>query len=324
MCGDEIGRDVAMNFPRAAFSLAEVMVSSMIASVMMLGLTAMLYLPVRAMLMIDDAVASRDRAEAVFAILRKPVELCGYGMPHSPGNYRASFGIKREPFDWQGPISVHPSGKDAELKENRVCKIVYAERSRIRTTESASTSGDIVVLRTTGIPSKMGTDVSVGGYRYDTNNWILFGGMTPVCVPVSLYAPPRKLGNNSAVLPIKAYRYSPGAAAFHIPENDEIFYVRVLECSVMKGRDGDSVFATNDHSGASWQPRVDGVIDVRFELEGRLLRIFALTRGETRYEREVTPGAPPEWPERYAGDIPKWARHYALYADSAAFELKNY
>jgi hypothetical protein len=114
-----------------------------------------------------------------------------------------------------------------------------------------------------------------------------------------------------------------GGEKISIPENDQIFNLRALECEV-RTRGDDLALLTNDHSGSGWQPRVEGVIDIRFELEeyGRILRVLTLTRGKHRYPYVVTRNIP-GWPEEYSADIPASARHYMLMANEASFALKN-
>ena len=110
-----------------------------------------------------------------------------------------------------------------------------------------------------------------------------------------------------------------------IPENDELFYLRAMECTIMK-RDDDFAFVTNDYTGSGWQPRVTGVVDVRFELDGsgRLLNVMTLTRGKWRHDEIITKGTPQGWPAKYSSSIPEEARHYRLMTNRAAFALKNF
>jgi hypothetical protein len=289
-----------------------------------MGLVFVIYLPIRIIQYTDDINAAQTRAEMVFSILRNPLEQCGYGMPKEDEAYRKSFGASGAPFNWPGPISVSASKTALWTREKGVCKIAYGVGTKIRTLESSVISGDRMEVRATGVPGmlegKAGDDYS----QNIVKNWILAGAMMPDYRPMIQYAPPKKLLESGVIMSFRMNSPSAGSETF-IPENDELFYFRAMECTVMK-RDDDYAFVTNDYTGSGWQPRVTGVIDVRFELDGngRLLRVMTLTRGKQRHDEIITRGNPQGWPERYSSTIPEDARHYRLMTSQASFALKNF
>jgi len=305
-----------------AFSLAELLVASLLASILLLGLAATIYLPIKAMRQATDIDTAQSRAEMIFSILRNPLEQCGYGLPKSVSDYGASFKSSVPPFNWPGALSIGDASYSTGPKGNGRCRITYAVRSKIRTLSQSGTSSDRLEVRTTGVPSKLAGESDEDYKENNVANWIVLGAMMPYCLPARQYTKPTQLDDGSVVLRFILNKQSDDN--IFVPENDELFYLRAMECMVMKTED-DSIFATKDHSGSGWQPRVDGVVDIRFEMEedGKLLRVFTLTRGNNRYPRIVTRGAPSGWPERYALSIPEEARHYRLIAGSASFSMKN-
>jgi hypothetical protein len=146
--------------------------------------------------------------------------------------------------------------------------------------------------------------------------------MMPRCVP-AMYTGRSTDAKGTAYLSFKFKKLD--SEPMSIPENDEIFGIRALECEVRKRNDDFALF-TNDQTGSGWQPRVNGVIDIRFALDrkNRLVTVETLTRGAHRYENTVTSDALEEWRKKYGGDIPEESRHYRLASNTAVFELKNF
>jgi hypothetical protein len=268
----------------------------------------------------------------VFAILRQPLEQCGYGMPKDHQGFSSSFNIiNAAPFNWDGAISTAPTYVN-EIRENGSCMIMYAVSSNIRVKAEAAASGDKIEVVATGTPHLLQHAYALDETE-SVKNWALFGAMLPDCYPLRLYSAPKAtLGGTS--LYFDWNKPASSDVRILIPENDELFYLRAMKCSVFKrtygkneGGDGiDYFFYTFDHLGTGWQPRVNGVIDVRFEIDpgGRLVRVRTLTRGDKRHNNKVSPQIPDGWPEKYAKIIPDDARHYVLLARSASFELKNF
>ncbi|MDR3279558.1 MAG: hypothetical protein LBT23_03505 [Synergistaceae bacterium] len=297
----------------------ELMISSLLTSMLLLGLAASIYLILQITRSIEDLNYAQSRAEMVLAILRQPAEHCGYGLPKSAEKYRNAFDGRTSPFSWNGPLTIDAMNG----KENAVCKIAYAVRTFVRTMDETEISEYTVKLHVASVPSSIGYENELK--TDDINDWLLFGAMLPDCWPVRVWGRPEIQPDGSAKLPVKLNTSLPDGDKAMIPENDELFALRAMECKVLK-KNEDYVFTTNDYTGSGAQPRVEGVIDVRFDLGGggRLLKVSILTRGKWRHDGIVTDGIPKGWPEKYATAIPEAARHYRLVANQASFELKNF
>jgi type II secretory pathway pseudopilin PulG len=306
-----------------AFSLVELLVSSVIASMLLFGLSGTIYLPIRLMRYTDDNDAALSRAEMVFSILRTPLEYSGYGLPKDEMVYREYFGISASPFNWPGPLSVSLSDRlDTGRRENASCKIAYATETKCRTLSQEVVSGDKFTVAANGTPASLLADAKDANIETMTQNWFVFGAMMPRCLPARYTG--RSVGAGG--ITYLSFKFKKSASEqVSIPENDEIFGLRALECEVRK-RDDDLALFTNDHTGSGWQPRVDGIIDIRFafDRENRLVTVETLTRGSHRYEDAITSEALEKWLEKYGGVIPEEARHYRLASNAAVFELKNF
>ncbi|MDR3333129.1 MAG: prepilin-type N-terminal cleavage/methylation domain-containing protein [Synergistaceae bacterium] len=311
---------------RRGFSFIELSIAILVSTILMTAIaTALTYLAASTRIVLDSD-AALTRAETVFAILRHPAEHCGYGMPKEPEKYKLAFNSgATQPFTWEGPISVtyNTVGRPARLSAR--CRLVYGIATNIRTNEERKTSDPQLTppLTLNGNPSRLDV-VSSGAKPASTKNWLLFGSMLPECYPLWLSGPPQGYALGT-LLPLKWVEPLAEDIEILIPENDEAFYLQAMECEADTYTAGDFVFFTNDHTGSGRQPRVFGVIDARFELAAgnRLLRVFLITRGNFRYENEISTQPPRGWPDRFPTNITDEARHYKLYMYTASFELKN-
>ena len=309
---------------KRAVCLAEVLAALLIIPVLLFGLAAAAYVPMSIMSRAEDISVAQDRAEMVFAILAVPLEHCGYGLPKKPEDYKYAFSSTLPPFRWEGPLSVEPAAAPGGLRENGNCKIAYAVDTKCRTIAKAETSSDTMWITVNHVPELLRSEPYSSGAGNDVNNWILFGSMMPYCLPARKNTTQTTLPNGDVSISVKFNRTQPDADTLMIPENDELYYLRVMECQVRSSGE-ESIFFTRDHMGTGWQPRVAGVVDVRFELEPnrRLLHVWTLTHGARRFGRVTTDGTPPGWPEKYANAIPEEFRHYRLLAREAVFHLPN-
>ncbi|MDR3165366.1 MAG: hypothetical protein LBU13_07285 [Synergistaceae bacterium] len=263
----------------------------------------------------------------VFSILRTPLEYCGYGLPKDETVYREYFGVSASPFNWSGPLSISLSNrKDTGRRDNASCKITYAVETKCRTLEEVS-SEDVVSGRfevaVSGTPSQLLTEAKYADVETIIQNWLVFGAIMPRRVPVMYKG---KRSNAATGITYLSFKFKkPDSEPVLIPENDEIFGLRALECEVRKSND-DFLLYASDQTSSGWQPRVDGVIDIRFALdaEKRLITVETLTRGAHRYEDAVASSALEEWQKKYGGAIPEESRHYRLFSNTAVFELKNF
>jgi hypothetical protein len=308
---------------REAYSLVEILAAALVGSILLMGIAACMYLPIRVMKQAEDRDAARRRAEMVFAILKQPLEHCGYGLPKDAAAYKDAFRVQAPPFEWPGPLSVRPFKLQFGLRENAICRIAYAARTYERTICQTTISSGMAKITASNAPPFLKKDTNDNHKELYIDNWILSGAMMPHCLPLMQYYKPERLPDGNTALSFKINR-PPGSGEFTIPENDELFYLRAMECSV-RMIDGDFIMYTDNFADTGRQPRVEGVIDLRFDLEesGGFMRVWVLTRGDNRYADIVTRGLPPGWPEKYAGGIPYEMRHYMLFASDATFALKN-
>ena len=305
-----------------AVCLSEILVSLLIIPILLCGLASVTYIPLQIMRHAEDISVAQDRAEMVFSILAAPLEHCGYGLPKKPDDYVDAFNTPIPPFNWPGALSIETAVLPNSLRENGKCRIAYAVETKTRTITKAETTSDTLWLRVNSVPSLLVAGGSGSGA--DVNNWILFGSMMPYCLPARKNMAQTTLPNGDVSISVMFNRHTPDDEAIIIPENDELFYLRAMECQVRSTAEG-SIFATMDHMNTGWQPRVEGVVDVRFELapNGELIHVWTLTHGARRFSDVVTKGTPPGWPEKYARDIPDEYWHYRLVAREAVFSLQN-
>lgn len=305
-----------------AFSLIELLIGVALISLVFLGLVEACFLTFKALRYVEDVHTSQLRAERVFALLRMPFDHCGYGMPKDSEGYRRGFGsLNCEPFNWNGPLSIETAMFDSTARENGECRIVFGIRTRERVTESLRASSDTFSVETSGNPH-LSECPSAGQKPLSIKNWLLFGSMLPNASPLSQ----RVLSGNSTSLELKAYVPPSVMGKIFIPENDEIFYLRAFKCRVKRSHQDDFAFYINDQSGSGEQPRVDGIVDARFEYNPtkRMVTVLLLAKGENRYGEIITKGSVESWPDEYTGDIPEDARHYRLFAYKSQFGLKNF
>ena len=264
----------------------------------------------------------------VFSVLRTPIEYAGYGLPKDEAAYIECFGVSASPFNWRGPLSVSVSKRvDTGTRDNASCKITYATETRCRTLSQNVITNDRFKITASGTPSQLLTDAKDADPETVIQNWFVFGAMTPRCLPaMNIGKSTDAAGISHLSFKFKFKKIAPELVLpVSIPENDEIFGLRALECEVRKRNDDFALF-TNDHTGSGWQPRVDGVIDVRFTLdrEDRLVTVETLTRGSHRYKDTVTSDALEEWQKKYNSVISEESRHYRLASNTAVFEMKNF
>lgn len=271
-----------------------------------------------------DEQSAHKRAGKVLAIIGPPLEMCGYGLPKEPTEYRAAFGsVSIAPFNWSGPISVTDSTIELFVnKKASNCRIAYGVPTGNYVTSCDEIRSASFGLKTDGLPHLLEAGKSKS---YEVKNWIIAGAATPRFSPAWLASAHAASGGGYTL----NLRRTDTGDAVRFASNDELHYLRVMECRT-RPYDGmakkDFAFYTNDHMGSEWQPRVLGVVDARFEVDSDrgLARIWLLVRGNTRYSGVKSPGTPAGWPEEYAKDIPREMRNYRLYAYTRSFRLKNF
>ena len=269
---------------------------------------------------VQDEKAAAHRLDAAYAPLESATEFCGYGLPRAGDDCRARFGLPGvAPFNWAGPITTGDLDVGTTRRSGGLCRIVYAVPSGVRCAEETVSPTGRFAVRLTENPHLLD---QASGTPNLIKNWAIFGAMQPSHYPLWLESKSTGAGGNHATL-----RGQSASVDLTIPRNDEIFYLRALELRVRRvasGSDVDYILYANDYTGSGVQPRVEGIVDMRFELTGeKLLRVSILARGNTKYNTIATSGTPPGWPEAYAADIPAEMRYFKLFAKQRSFELMN-
>ena len=213
----------------------------------------------------DERIAER-RAETVAAVLKMPLRHCGLGIPAEADEYKKAFGSKIvAPFNWDGPVSVIGGNGG---KTNRL-RIAYAFPEGSRAAEACRGTESVSSPLMTREPDKNYFDMNLFDKSRSVKNWVLFPDTYPEKTPLTV------TGMSGRTLRLRSYTEEDYA----IPEGASLYLFRALEC----WSDGEK-FYTNDFRTAGGQPRADGVIGARFELNGEknLLTLCLMVRGEER------------------------------------------
>lgn len=313
---------MTLSLSRRAFAITELLVAVPLAALLAFGTVQMLAIFISIQTRIDDEAAAQARADRVRSILAEPTGHCGYGLPREDEAYRRAFPNSSFSSDsffrWPSPISVVSINVDAKERTRGSCRIVYAAPSRIMTTKTHVISDDLFTVEITGKPTLL-EPVPANLMPLSSKNWVIFGSTGPSPQPFWLAA---FIGTKKISLRKTA------SAAFQttIPQNDELYYLRALEAHAGLHGKNDWAFFTDHKDGTGRQPRVQGIVDARFELSpsGHTLKIWLLARGDRLSLEKLTPGIPDGWPAEYAGGIPDAARYYNLYAFEMTLGMRNY
>ncbi|MDR3320866.1 MAG: hypothetical protein LBS93_00330 [Synergistaceae bacterium] len=311
---------------RRSFILVEIVISICAMSLVIAGIMSGALLIAEIGAFSEDTAAARDRAEDVFSIMRLPADMCGYGMPREKSEYRTAFrGGAGSPFDWEGAIktfdiSVKIDGRFI-MRKNGGCRISYGIPTKIYVSREATASGGSLDLYTDDTPAFL--DPVFTGNPNSPKNWIISGSMTPFPCPMWLKTSSKS--GSETILKLMYNEFDGCPEAISIPENERLFYMGAMDWRALV-TESDFVFYVNNLRGGGNQPRRDGIVDARFEVDGsnRVLKVWLLVRGDRRHSGVKTSGIPSGWPPEYAGDIPSEARHYRLLAFSESFGLKNF
>lgn len=290
-------------------SLVELMIALSLNAVIFGGLFVILFHFVAFYDHMREKRIALQRCETVIALLMDPLTHCGYGMPLDASAYRSSFNVTSAPFNWAGPLSVAPLTAGSLTRKNAICRIAYAVPSGVRLRSSLSVEPHDFWINLGASPTHADPKLSVS---YKPENWVLFGAMRP-----SNIFPLLVLNKADKSLFVRA---PVGAAGGVLVEGDELGYFRVLEARAY----GDT-FYTNDYSGSGLQPRVDGIIDVRFDWDSaaKLITVSVLARGDARRGKN-SENIPQNWPDAYRADLDADIFHYALEGRQFSLKMRNW
>ncbi|MDR0615708.1 MAG: hypothetical protein LBG29_02775 [Synergistaceae bacterium] len=310
----------------SAFILLEAIASLSILSMIAAGITTGAIAILEIGHYVADVGAAYDRADQVFSMLKRPADLCGYGMPGSAALYREAFAnvSDKAPFSWDGAISI----ADTEIskgvyRKNGTCRIVYCLASGAHVMKDTTASADKFQLTAYGKGTILEWIEPASEKPTLLKNWVLFGSSLPLQHPMWISD---KIEGYTSIKKLTLNWNKPASAdgSINFHRNDGLYYICAIECQV-SAFGGDAIFYVKDFRGGGRQPKENGIIDARFRMdEGRkMLYVALLVRGDRRYEGIKTAGTPSGWPEEYAPDIPESARRYRLFAFAESYELKN-
>jgi len=261
------------------FSLVELLIVMLVLSIVAGATMGLLVSYMKQSEQTNELTTARQRAEMVFAILDTEVLHAGLGMPDDDARFQAVFSGLDTISSWSGPVSV-VSGD--------ILQIVYAVPMGIGVANeydlSSGVDHDITVT------GDISTDL-VSTQTTKTKGWVILP---------SLLCPVKVKDINGTTLTIETPEA--GELSFF----DELHYLRALRSMVSNG-----TFYTEDVTNQSAQPRVEGIMDVRFQWDqsSHVLGIWVLARGDTRHSGLISPQTLPDWP---FGNLPDETRHYRV------------
>jgi hypothetical protein len=311
-----------------SFILVEVIMSIFSLSLILGGIMSGALLMSEILGYSEDVAAARDRADQVFSIMRLPLDYCGYGLPPDADGYKAGFAPgSGKPFNWDGAISVIDAVVRIDdkrvVRKNGACRIVYSIPTTIRVKRETTASAGSVELHADGVPPFL-EEVDAWKKPNSVRNWVIFGAMLPDRHPMWLRSIDKS--GHGAVLTLQYDAWRHGIdETLYIPENETLNYVGATDMNVRIG-EANWAFYVEDLRGGGNQPKEDGVVDARFEIDEtkRLLKVWLLVRGNRLYTEVKTSGRPKGWPSEYAAGLPEGSRHYRLFTYTETFLLKNF
>lgn len=247
----------------------------------------------------DERVAER-RAGTVAAVLKMPLRFCGLGMPSNPSEYKKAFGSKlAAPFSWDGAVSV----------EGGRLRVAYAFPEGSRSSEPCAGSVYEASPKVTRAPDSSSFDMGLWDKSSSVKNWVLFPDAYPERAPLTV------TNVSGSTLRLR----SRTEEKYEIPKGARLFLFRALEC----WSDGEK-FYTRDFRTTGGQPRADGVLGARFELneERNMLTLCLMVRGEDA-GLAGTPVKNRGCPDDFLALWPLGSHRYALYAFRFVWRLPN-
>lgn len=312
---------------RRAFSFIEILIAAPLFAALLFCVVQSIAVYTVLYHRLQDEISARNRLDRVHSILFEPISLCGYGMPKDADAFRAAFQADANLttafmpdnfYTWPGPLHVRHTMSGTARKENARCYIVHGTPSNRITLSETVVSDDRFTIELNYAPPHL--KPANGSSPHKAAHWAVFGAMHPFHSPV--WAVNSK---NTKVITVGRGGGITGKEPAVIPKNDELYYVQAVRVDAEGFRD-DWALYTDKSDGSGKQPRVAGIVDARFEhcIETQTLKVRLLIRGDRRSPEIVTDGTPPGWPPEFAGDIPRKARHYRLYAFTLVFGLHNF
>lgn len=260
----------------------------------------------RVALYLDYRTAS-SRAARAAVLLKAPVFYCGYGMPTDAQEYKKAFDDQiTEPFSWNGPISSM-----SRACPNDELRVAYARPGASRTSRAILSDGPTAVVEFSKNPdANEVASASSFSKPKSVKNWIVFGSAVPLSAPFSI----TKIEDRS--LTVKSY----SAENFSIPQCERMYLFRAMKVFCRNG-----CLYTADYRTSGEQPRVDGVCDMRFDVDRnkKELTVYILVKGNATYDSPRDIIGKESWPDDYLRPWLENLPHYQLYASRRTWRLPN-
>lgn len=293
---------------KTALSLVELMISFAILIIISAPLISTLRVSTNRMLSYTEFIKAHTRISRAEALLKAPLFYCGLGMPVSAAKYKQSFGNQKyEPFRWEGPISLCRGPSNFDHSELRIS---YARPGSTRLTQIAQsdTSEGEVKLHISPDLNEIGDTFT--NNSPDLRNWVFF----PTSIPPS--APFCVMGLSEKVMTVK----NGMGGSFSISKGDRVHHLRAMTVYANNG----SLYTEDCHTAGA-QPRVTGILDIRFDVDikKKIVSVYILARGDKLYDSPQEIKDKEKWPEEYIRQWIKEGSRYKLYASKVVWPLPN-
>ena len=258
---------------RRGFTLAELLVTLLLASLAMGSAVGLLSVYVRHFQRVDALGSAQMRGEAVAVILRNPILHAGLGLSDDVPS--SAFPGLSSLAGWSRTLEARDGGRELRVVYGVPSGLALVASDSVTLRGAGATSGDTAVVTLSGpVPADQPETSSTR-----TKGWVLFaGGRLPLRVTA--------VGTNSLTL------RNPHSADVTLAPFDELLWVRALRATRQNG-----TLYTEDLSLQPPQPRLEdaSLSDLRFTVQDGICTVHVLARGQG----EGAPGLPSGWPAAF-------------------------
>lgn len=293
---------------KAGFSLIEVVVSLAVMLVIMPPMLSTMKIVINELFYNVEFKKGHTRITRTEALLKAPLFYCGFGMQADPSKYKESFGSqKHEPFRWEGPITVQKGPSGFENSELRVSFARPSSTRLDRMTQSETPEGILTLHK---FPEQNEFGDTYSSNSPDIRNWVFFPTSFPPSTPFCI------MGLNGKVMSVKNNM----GRSFSISGGDRVHHMMAISLYSK-----DDFLYTKDFRFPGAQPRIKGVLDVRFDLdiEKKIVIVYILARGDRLYDAPQEIRGREEWPDEYIRQWVEKGSRYKLFASKTVWYLPN-